>query len=98
MKFDELMRLKALQLKAMNTGQNVMEAIGEQQLELPEVREELKLRQVCAMVSPGLFSELEGVCELLSVSKRAFITGALIDALDKTKAILDEVQPFEESH
>lgn len=35
MKFDELVRLKALQLKADNTGQTIMEMVGESQLALP---------------------------------------------------------------
>lgn len=93
MKFDELIRLKALQLKAVNTGQTTTELI-ESQLHLPEVSEGLKLRQVCAMVSPQLFDELEGTCELLGISKRKFVEGALIEAIDRAAAIVSEVEPF----
>ena len=93
MKFDELIRLKALQLKSANSGQSNAELI-ESQLQLPEVSEGFKLRQVCAMVSPQLFDELEGTCELLGVSKRRFVEGALIDAIDRAAVIVSEVDPF----
>lgn len=95
MKFDELVRLKALQLKADNTGQTIMEMVGESQLALPEVQQELKLRQVCAMVSPAIFEKLEGLCSMLGVSKRQFITGALVDAMDRAEGIVADVDPFQ---
>lgn len=93
MKFDELIRLKALQLKSVTSGQANSELL-ESQLQLPEVSEGLKLRQVCAMVSPQLFDELEGTCELLGMSKRRFVEGALVEAIDKAAAIVSEVDPF----
>lgn len=93
MKFDELVRLKALQLKAVNTGQTMMELV-DAQLQLPEVSEHLKMKNVCAMIAPALFNELEGTCELLGISKRKFIEGALIEAIDKAAAIISEVEPF----
>lgn len=93
MKFNELIKLKALQLKSDNSGQSTSELV-ESQMELPEVTEQLKLRQVCAMVSPQLFAELEGTCELLGISKRRFVEGALIDAIDAAAAIVNEVDPF----
>ncbi len=95
MKFDELIKLKALQLKADQTGASLMEALGESQLELPEVTEGLKLRQVCAMVSPALFQELEGTCELLGITKRKFVEVSLIDAMNRAAVIVSEVDPFQ---
>jgi hypothetical protein len=96
MKFDEVIRLKALQLKALNSGQSNQELI-DAQLDLPEVSKELKLRQVCAMVSPQLFNELEGTCELLGISKRRFVEGALVEAIDRAAAIVNEVSPFDQA-
>jgi hypothetical protein len=93
MRFDETIRLRALQLKALHSGQTNSDLL-EAQLQLPEVSENLKLRQVCAMVSPQLFTELEGTCELLGMSKRKFVEGALIDAIEKASAIVNEVDPF----
>lgn len=93
MKFDELVRMKALQLKAIQTGQTTMELV-ESQLELPKVQKEFKLRQVCAMVSPKLFDQLEATCELLTISKREFITLALIEAIDRAEGIVVDVDPF----
>lgn len=95
MKFDEVIRMKVLQLKAVNSGQTTTEAV-EHLLEGPGVVEEFKLRQVCAMVSPQLFQELEGTCELLGLSKRKFVESALIDAMEKAAVIVSEVNPFVE--
>ncbi len=93
MKFNELLRMKALQLKAVNIGQTNIELL-ESQLLLPELAEGLKLRQVCAMVSPQLFDELEGTCALLDISKRKFVEGALIEAIEQAANIVSEVEPF----
>lgn len=94
MRFDELVRMKALQLKAVHSGQTAMEAFGEEQLALPEVAKELKLRQVCAMVTPAMFDKVEATCELLSISKRQFITEALVEAIQKAEEIVADVDPF----
>lgn len=96
MRLDETLRLKALQLKAVHSGQTLMETLGERALNDPEMVESLKLRQLCAQVSQELFAEVEGVCDLLSISKRAFITGALVDALERASAVLAEVKPLGE--
>lgn len=94
MKFDEIVRMKALQLKASTSGQTLMEVVGESQLELPEIQKELRLRQVCAMVTPGLFQKLEAACDQLSISKRLFITMAVEEAIDRAESIVAEVDPF----
>lgn len=94
MDLDEIIRLKALQLKAANTGQTLMEGVGEQLLEQADVQKELKLRQVCAMVAPPVFDKLEAMCSLLGMSKRQFITAALIDAMKKAETIVADVDPF----
>lgn len=94
MKFDELVRLKALQIKAENSGRFIMETLGESQLELPEVQKELKLRQVCAMLTPALFARFEATCSELSISKREFITQALSEAIDRAEEIVAEIDPF----
>jgi hypothetical protein len=94
MKFDDLIKLKALQLKATHSGQTTTEAM-ESHFERPEVVEAFKLRQVCAMVSPQLFQELEGTCELLGISKRKFVEVCLIDGMNRAGAIVSEVDPFQ---
>lgn len=99
MKFDEVIRMKALQLKAVAAGITMTETF-EQLMDSPEAIEEFKMRQVCAMVTPQLFQELEGTCQLLGMSKRKFVEAALIDAMEKAATIVSEVDPFtsQEAH
>lgn len=47
------------------------------------------------MVSPAIFEKLEGLCSMLGVSKRQFITGALVDAMDRAEGIVADVDPFQ---
>lgn len=55
------------------------------------VAEQLEMKNVCAMISKPLFDELEGICGLLSISKRKFIEGALIEAIAQANKIVDEI-------
>lgn len=92
MKFDEVIQLQVLKLKALNHGKSeilngVVDELAEQSTQL---------RQVCAKVSPQLFDELENVCMLLDMSKRQFIEGALIDALDRAKETIERMGALEQ--
>lgn len=86
----ETLMLKALQFKETNTGGQLGEALLDQVLEKqPEAA-----RNICAMISVPLFNEIETYCSLLDISKRRFVEMALQDLLEKTKSVVDEVQPF----
>lgn len=91
MELHELIQLQALKLK-----QSVTRSVPDQVLDkLLESDSQGKARQVCAMVSPQLFDDLERICQMLDISKRRFVEGALVDALDKAKQIVAQVDPFE---
>jgi hypothetical protein len=84
MEFDEVIRLKTLHLKSIQQEPVPPYALapGEQP------------RQLCAMVSPSLFREVESLCTLLSLSKREFIELALIEAISRAQIIAADVNPF----
>ena len=91
MNFDQFIQLQALKLKETISGPGVPDSWLDRSLESnPQ-----GARQVCAMVSQPLFDDLEQKCGALEISKRRFVEGALIDALDKVSRIMRQVGVFE---
>lgn len=66
----------------------VTDFVLEQNPDIPEIK------NVCAKLHIGLVSRLDNVIGALDMSKREFIEIALIEALDKAEAILNDVEPF----
>ncbi len=48
-----------------------------------------QIKNVCAKLSVGLSDEIDSLCDLLDISKRSFIEVALIDAIKKTRDIIE---------
>ena len=105
MNLDETARLQALKLKELNTRGHSL-ADGADLVDLfandPDYAEAMKAqtKNICAHISVQLFNEVEGLCQMLSLSKRRFVELALIDAIEKTSKVVNEVAPFDgqESH
>lgn len=55
----------------------------------------LKLQNVCAKLDQSLVDRLDQALSVLDLTKRDFIELALIEALDKVDAILEETNAFE---
>ena len=92
MNLDELVRLKALQLKRLTSGDgDIQEAMIDEFLK----RDGGEFRNMCAHISMPLYDEIENTCKLLDISKRRFVEGALIDAIKRANAIVSEVEPFD---
>ena len=85
MNFDELIRYKALHMKYVSSGSNVMELLA-----LDKMEHNVPMKNVCAMISQALFDDLTSTCGLLDISKRTFIESAIIDALAKADRIVKE--------
>ena len=85
MNFDEVIQLQVLKLKALSHGVNGGRLIDMaiEQGQLPE------LRQMCAKVHPQVHDRLEQVTSLLDMSKREFIEGAVIDALNRAEEAIE---------
>ena len=92
MNFDQFIQLQALKRKETISGGSLPDHMLDKVLESDPAA---KARQVCAMVSQPLFDDLEQKCGALEISKRRFVEGALIDALDKASRIMREVGVFE---
>jgi hypothetical protein len=97
MNLDETVRLQALKLKQMHTrGSSEPDAILDMFANDPANAEQLKAltRNICAHISVELFNEVEGLCEMLSLSKRRFVELALTEAIAKASSVVNEVSPF----
>lgn len=55
----------------------------------------MKLQNVCAKLDQSLVDRLDNALGVLEMTKREFIELALIEALNKVDAILDETHAFE---
>ena len=63
-------------------------------LQNPEATKE-KLRNICAFISPELFSEIDSLCNLLDLSKREFVEMALVDLVAKAHAVIEQTNAME---
>lgn len=48
------------------------------------------LRNICALITPDLFSDVEGLSSVLDMSKREFVEMALYAAVAEAKKVLDQ--------
>lgn len=55
--------------------------------------EDVPVRNMCAKVHPALIERMEGVCDVLGVSKRRFIESAVATAIHEAEALLAEHFP-----
>jgi len=55
----------------------------------------IPLRNVCAKLTVELAERIDNVASVLGVTKRLFIEKALIDAMDRANAMLEEVGAWE---
>lgn len=86
MTFDDLIRYKALNLKYIASGSNLLDLVDKGQ---SGIAAEIPMKNVCAMITQQLFDDLTNTCGLLDISKRVFIESAIIEALKKAESILD---------
>ena len=94
MKFQEVIQLKALELKSLHHGgpSRLAEQFLEQAVATPEGQ--AMTRNICAHISKPLFERVEECCQLLGLSKRQFVEMALREAVDRAEDIVAEVDPF----
>jgi len=92
----DIIRLQALKLKQLNTqGSSFPDTLLEKLLEEnPDAKKQF--RNICALISPKLFADVEELAGLLSLSKRSIIEMALIDFIDKANALVAEIDPLAE--
>lgn len=94
MKTDEILTLKALQLKSTISGRGNSDLVDHVIASNPDDIKK-SLRNICAFISPELFERVETVCTNLEMPKRQIVEMALIDFIDKVDLIMDKVDPFE---
>lgn len=96
MNTDQKLMLQALKIKELNT-RGFSSTSGDLIGNLIETQEELKgkMKNICAFISPELFSDVEDLGNLLDLSKRQIVEMALLDFINKAQAVIQEVNVFE---
>jgi hypothetical protein len=93
MKFDQYIQYRALNMKALVEGRaynsQFVDLLEKDMASLPLVK------TVCAPISVQLFERMNETLGLLDISKRTFIEAAIIEALNKADAIMEQVNIFE---
>jgi hypothetical protein len=92
----QTLMLQALKIKELNT-QGFTASSGDLVGNLVESNEEVKvkMKNICAFITPELFGEVEEMGNLLDLSKRQIVEMALVDFLNKAQAVIQEVDVFE---
>jgi len=88
-RFNQFIQYKALSFKFDNSSM-LIDAVIEDDKE-----NRLPLKNVCAKLHVSLVKRLDNRLNALSISKREFIEYAIIEALDKTDEIMEEVDALE---
>ena len=91
MKFDEVIRYKALALKNTMSGPTAIFDL----LKESDTKDMPNTRNICAIIHVSLFEKVESLTNLLNISKRQFVENALIEAVERANIIVKEVNPME---
>lgn len=92
----ETLRLQALKLKELHSNGSDFSDQFVEKLIAQNPDQDPPLRNICAFISPSLFSEVEGLCSTLSITKRRVVEMALIDIIAKANEVMKEVNPLGE--
>lgn len=96
MNTDEVLALQVLKFKQLNTQGHSFEGDLVQMVLDGVPEEQKKLRNICAFISPALFEKVNGLCEILSLSKRQFVELALSDLVEKASATIQRFDALPE--
>ena len=97
MKFDQYIQYRSLSFKAAVDGENFNSEAADRILD-KQIKNHPDVKTVCTPIHIELFERLEETLSVLNISKRAFIQMAIVEALDRADAIMDEVDIFENHH
>jgi len=89
-RFNQFIQHKSLAFKFDEGGSLLLDSAIEQ-----DKRGDLPLKNVCAKLHVSLSDRLDKTVNTLSISKREFIEYAIIEALDRTDQIMEEVDVTE---
>lgn len=92
----QTLMLQALKVKELNT-RGFASVSGDLINNMIENSDELKvkMKNICAFITPTLFNDVEELGLLLDLSKRQIVEMALTDFLAKAYQIVEEVDVFE---
>jgi hypothetical protein len=92
----EILRLQALKLKQLTQRGSSDDRMIDHLIEQNPEETKQGMRNICAFISPELFADVNGLCEMLDLSKRRVVEMALMDFIEKASNIITEVNPLGE--
>lgn len=97
MRTDETLLLQALKIKELThkgfSSPNGVDLVDRLIESNPEEAKK-SMRNICAFISPQLFDDVNGLSNVLELSKRQIVEMALLDFIEKAHKIIKEVDPF----
>lgn len=85
----ETLILKALEFKNVHTGASIDGFVDQILAQNPDQADAIT-KNVCARIPLGLAEQMEQLGSLIGLNKREIITMAIVDFLEKTRAVMDE--------
>ncbi len=82
---DALLTERSLHFINTRRGQMLVDAFSDDALDAVEI----PLKNVCAKVSQELSNSIDEIVSLLDISKRRFLEAAFIEAVQRSRAIMD---------
>lgn len=84
--FKEIITHRCLDFKLSGVGGPIVDELIQTKPDLAK-----QFKNVCAPIPLDLAERLENTLNTLNITKREFLTQAVLSALDETKAIMDEI-------
>jgi hypothetical protein len=94
MRTDETLLLQALKIKELTHKGSSGPDLVERLLDANPEEAKKSMRNICAFISPQLFDDVNGLSNVLELSKRQIVEMALLDFIEKAHKIIKEVDPF----
>lgn len=83
---ERLVTEKSLALASNSDGDAIVDCL---------IESEKATRNICARISEPLANEIDGICNMLGISKRRFVELSLIQAVGQSKHIMNDIDVFD---
>lgn len=87
MKLDQFATMRGMQTAHNITNQPILDSMLNDAESGAKIREEVLTKRIQFDTTPGLFANLESVCQLLECSKREFLQMAVSEAIARAESV-----------
>lgn len=87
MKLEHFIEMRALESAYISTNERFIDHMLSDEEKAEEHRKNLRLRRVQFDAYEPLIEEMDSLCQLLECSRRQFLEGAMVDAIEKARSL-----------